>query len=117
MDLRCVRDCGAKVSPYVTFGVPEIATLPLIFDSWDNVNVSDASFKLEERVAILQILLNHDDISLFTLNTPVRGVSPLCLASWLDIPQMVRLLLESSRGMIPVNGMDNFGATPLMCTF
>ena len=79
--------------------------------------MSDASFKLEERVEILTMLLNHDDISLFTLNTPVRGVSPLCLAAWLDIPQMVRLLSESSRGMIPVNGMDNFGATPLMCTF
>lgn len=62
------------------------------------------------------MLLNNDDISLFTLNTPVRGVSPLCLATWLDIPQMVHLLLESSGSMIPVNGMDNFGATPLMCT-
>ncbi|KAH9928647.1 uncharacterized protein B0H18DRAFT_244003 [Fomitopsis serialis] len=60
------------------------------------------------------MLLDHEDISLFTLNSPVRGVSPLCLAAWLDIPQLVQLLLEGSRGMIPVNGMDNFGATPLM---
>ncbi|KZT73129.1 ankyrin [Daedalea quercina L-15889] len=82
--------------------------------SWENIDVLDASFKLEERVEILQMLLDQGDISLFTLNTPVRGVSPLCLAAWLDILQMVRLLLEGSHGMIPVNGMDDFGATPLM---
>ncbi|TFY59089.1 hypothetical protein EVJ58_g6006 [Rhodofomes roseus] len=112
--VRAAIQSGADVNALDPEGWTSVACA-IAGRSWENVDVSDASFKLEERVEILQMLLDHEDISLFTLNSPVLGVSPLCLAAWLDIPQMVRLLLEGSRGMIPVNGMDNFGATPLMC--
>ncbi|KZT07658.1 ankyrin [Laetiporus sulphureus 93-53] len=83
-------------------------------DSWENVDVSDPSFRLSDRLLILRLLLDHVDISLKTLNGPVRGVSPLSLAAWLDLREVVQLLLEDSYGMVSVNGMDTSGATPLM---
>ncbi|KAI0069775.1 hypothetical protein K474DRAFT_1609893 [Panus rudis PR-1116 ss-1] len=69
---------------------------------------------------MLRALLAHPDISLHTLNAPqvaLQGVTPLILATWLNIPEMVRLLLEYCPGLVSVDGMDTLGATALMCTF
>ncbi|OCH95423.1 hypothetical protein OBBRIDRAFT_578211 [Obba rivulosa] len=83
-------------------------------ESWTDVDASDASFALEARLGILKMLLGHGDISLHSLNAPVNGVTPLGLAAWLDAPDIVRLLLEESHGMVSVDGSDLHGATPLM---
>ena len=37
------------------------------------------------------------------------------MAAWLDMPDVVQLLLECSSGAVSVDGMDTDGATPLMC--
>ncbi|THH28021.1 hypothetical protein EUX98_g6177 [Antrodiella citrinella] len=86
-------------------------------DRWDEVDVSDASFMLQKRLRILKLLLDNDEISLHALNAPqraIRGVTPLGFAAWLNIPSAVRLLLESSPGLVSVDGMDSLGATALM---
>lgn len=86
---------------------------------WEDVDASDASYMLPKRIQILQTLLEHPEISLHTLNAPqsaLRGVTPLGLAAWLNVPDMVRLLLEVCPGIVSVDGMDSLGATPLMCT-
>lgn len=64
------------------------------------------------------MLLEHTDISLHSLNAPqgaIRGATPLGLAAWLDIPDIVQLLLEHCPGLVSVDGMDVLGATALMC--
>lgn len=85
---------------------------------WEEADASDASFLLQSRLEIVKALLHHDKISLTALNAPLdamRGVTPLGLASWLNIPEVVRTLLCESPGLVSVNGMDASGATPLMC--
>lgn len=82
------------------------------------MDVSDASYALQTRLRILKSLMSHEKISLYALNAPqssMRGVTPLGLAAWLNIPEMVKMLLEHSPGLVSVDGMDTLGATPLMC--
>ena len=86
-------------------------------DSWTDANVSDASYTLQTRLRMLRSVLHHSDISLYTLNVPVSGVTPLGLAAWLDSPDTVRLLLDESHGMVLVDSIDMHGATPLMCMY
>ncbi|KAI0072753.1 ankyrin [Panus rudis PR-1116 ss-1] len=86
-------------------------------DRWEEVDASDASYALPRRLRMLRTLLDHPDLSLQTLNAPqvaMRGVTPLGLASWLNIPEMVHLLLEYCPGLVSVDGMDSLGATALM---
>ncbi len=83
--------------------------------SWEDVDVSDASFALQSRVEVLRMLIGNDTMSLYALNAPARGVTPLALAAWLNIPDAIRVLLEESRGLVAVNGTDALGVTPLMC--
>ena len=45
----------------------------------------------------------------------MHGVTPLGLAAWLNISEVVKLLLEQCSGLVSVDGMDALGATPLMC--
>lgn len=45
----------------------------------------------------------------------MNGVVPLGMAAWLNLPRVVRLLLEESEGAVSVDGMDSHGATALMC--
>ena len=73
-----------------------------------------------ERLACIRALINHPKISLLTLNAPhnsMNGVVPLGMAAWLNLPKVVKLLLEESADAICVDGMDCHGATPLMCEF
>jgi hypothetical protein len=90
----------------------------LSLNSWQNVDPSDASFMTRERMAAIRALLNDSKISLLTLNAPhnsMNGVVPLGMAAWLNLPSVVRLLLEESADTISVDGMDSHGATALMC--
>lgn len=91
---------------------------PLSDNSWQNVDPNDASFMTLERLACIRALINHPKISLLTLNAPhnsMNGVVPLGMAAWLNLPKVVKLLLEESADAISVDGMDSHGATPLMC--
>ncbi|KAI0087275.1 hypothetical protein BDY19DRAFT_242332 [Irpex rosettiformis] len=86
-------------------------------DRWNEVNASDVSYALPTRLKILKTLLTHEKISLYALNapqTPMHGVTPLGLAAWLNIPDVVKMLLETCSGLVSVDGMDALGATPLM---
>lgn len=85
--------------------------------SWEDVDVSDASFMQENRIQVLRTLLRSETASLYALNAPVKGVTPLGLAAWLNVPDAIRVLLEESRGLVAVDGTDCLGVTPLMCTF
>jgi hypothetical protein len=90
---------------------------PLI-SRWETIDASDASFMSEDRLNVLRIAVSHPDISLYTLNAPqdsINDVTPLGMAAWLDMPDVVQLLLECSSGAVSVDGMDTDGATPLMC--
>jgi hypothetical protein len=87
-------------------------------NSWRNVDTSDPSFMTSQRVASIRLIVNHPKISLLTLNAPhacMKGVVPLGMASWLNLPRIVRLLLEESADTVSVDGMDSHGATALMC--
>ena len=73
----------------------------------------------QDRLDVIRIAASHPDITLFTLNAPqdsINDVTPLGMAAWLDMPDVVQLLLECSSGAVSVDGMDTDGATPLMCT-
>ena len=48
--------------------------------SWEDVDVSDASFMMQSRAQVLRMLLRSETVSLYALNAPVRGVTPLGLA-------------------------------------
>ena len=66
------------------------------------------------------MLLSHRKLSLYSLNSPqeaLKGATPLSFAAWLNLPAVVRLLLEQCPGMVAVDGMDSRGATPLMCEY
>ncbi len=85
---------------------------------WNEVDASDASYTLQTRLKILKTFLTHEKISLYALNAPqasMHGVTPLGLAAWLNIPEVVKMLLEECSGLVSVDGMDALGATPLMC--
>ncbi|KAF6759873.1 hypothetical protein DFP72DRAFT_119153 [Ephemerocybe angulata] len=86
-------------------------------DNWQRLDPNDASFMTPERIAAIRALINHPKISLLTLNAPhnsMNGVVPLGMASWLNLPRVVQLLLEESADAISVDGMDSHGATALM---
>ncbi|KAF8907248.1 hypothetical protein CPB84DRAFT_1675023 [Gymnopilus junonius] len=86
-------------------------------EHWQNIDACDASFMTQKRLNVIKILVNHPDISLYTLNTPqssMNGVIPLGMAAWLNQPQAIRILLEESADSVSVDGMDSHGATALM---
>ncbi|CCL98167.1 uncharacterized protein FIBRA_00161 [Fibroporia radiculosa] len=111
--VRQALAAGADVNESNTSGETAV-TRTIAGGSWEDVDASDASFRLPDRLAMLRMLLDNNEISLYTLNAPARGVSPLCLAAWLDLSPVVQLLLEAGQDMVAVNGMDIYGATPLM---
>jgi hypothetical protein len=87
---------------------------------WQEVDASDASFLTSSRLNVVNMLLQHPDINLCTMNTPnasLNGVIPLGMAAWLNAPAIVELLLDRSSDSVSVDGMDSQGATALMCRF
>ncbi|KAL4064486.1 hypothetical protein J3A83DRAFT_4376707 [Scleroderma citrinum] len=114
--VRDALDAGADINASDSSG-RTILTCALTADRWETVDASDASFMSEDRLNVLRIALLHPDISLYTLNAPqdsINDVTPLGMAAWLDMPHVVRLLLECSAGSVSVDGTDTDGATPLM---
>ncbi|KAI0690618.1 hypothetical protein BC835DRAFT_1363559 [Cytidiella melzeri] len=107
---------GADVNTLDASG-RSIVGCTLAGDRWPEVDVSDASYSLQTRLRILKTCIAHEKISLYALNAPqtaMHGVTPLGLAAWLNIPEVVQLLLEDCSGLVSVDGMDALGATPLM---
>ena len=85
---------------------------------WETIDASDASFLSDDRLQVLRIAVSHPAISLYTLNAPqnsINDVTPLSMAAWLDMPQVVDILLSCSSGAVSVDAEDTDGATPLMC--
>ncbi|KAI0360120.1 ankyrin [Trametes cingulata] len=107
---RCGRFSG-RAGTWVLKGDVRVS-----ISSWEDVDVSDASFMLQSRVEVLRTLISSDTTSLYALNAPVHGVTPLGLAAWLNIPDAIRVLLDESRGLVAVDGTDALGVTPLMYT-
>ncbi|KAM5538527.1 hypothetical protein V8D89_007860 [Ganoderma adspersum] len=93
-----------------------VVTCAIAGDSWEDVDVSDVSFMQESRIQVLRTLLHSETASLYALNAPAKGVTPLGLAAWLNVPDAIRVLLEESRGLVAVDGTDCLGVTPLMYT-
>lgn len=118
---RTVLTCALTADRYVpSFPQPPafLLTVPVALYRWETVDASDASFMSQDRLSVIRIAVSHPDISLFTLNAPqdsINDVTPLGMAAWLDMPDVVQVLLECSSGAISVDGMDADGATPLMC--
>ena len=94
-----------------------MASCTRMCSNWEDVDVSDASFRLKSRLAVLRILVRCEATTFYALNVPAHGVTPLGLAAWLNLPDAVHVLLEESRGLVAVDGTDSLGVTPLMCTF
>ncbi|KAI6042948.1 hypothetical protein EDC04DRAFT_2563561 [Pisolithus marmoratus] len=114
--VRDALEAGADINASDSSG-RTILTCALTADRWETINASDASFMSEDRLSVLRIALLHPDISLYTLNAPqesINDVTPLGMAAWLGVPNVVKLLLDYSAGAISVDGMDTDGATPLM---
>ncbi|KAF8588267.1 hypothetical protein K439DRAFT_672818 [Ramaria rubella] len=71
----------------------------------------------EDRLLILQLISQHPELSLYSLNSPMAwagGVTLLGLMSWLNMPSEIMCLLDLTQGLLEVNAMDEQGATPLM---
>ncbi|RPD61117.1 ankyrin [Lentinus tigrinus ALCF2SS1-7] len=106
---------GADVNAVDVATDSTVVTCAIAGDSsWEDVDVSDASFGLQSRVEVLRTVIRNDSMSFYALNAPTRGVTPLGLAAWLNVPDVVRVLLEESRGLVAVDGTDAVGVTPLM---
>ncbi|KAF9999494.1 hypothetical protein BGZ79_006885 [Entomortierella chlamydospora] len=87
----------------------------------DTLTITPANLALISQTspAHLSILRNcilpHPSITLSTLNAPqdeIKGITPLCLASYLGKEVVVRCLLEA--GKVDVDATDRKGATALM---
>lgn len=111
--VRRALDMGADINSLDKAGRTAVMCA-VAGNHWQNI---DASFLTPNRLSTIQILLRHPRISLFTLNAPhssMNGVIPLGMAAWLNLPDVVRLLLEDSAHTVSVDGMDSHGATALM---
>lgn len=116
VQLSCVLSPESSTRHF--FRILVLDLLDEVYRSWQNIDACDASFMTPKRLNVLKILVNHPDISMFTLNTPqssMSGVIPLGMAAWLNQPQAIRVLLEESADSVSVDGMDSHGATALMC--
>lgn len=79
------------------------------------LDASDACYSCSERVEALRLLLNHPNISLFTLNaSDPQGATPLGAAAGMNLLEIVQSLLADSSGAVSVDGIDSCGATALM---
>lgn len=109
--------CYRRPEVSCLFPYPRVAVLT-VFARWQDADASDPTFLLEQRTRILRALLRHERTLCYDLNAPMKGmkgVTPLGLAAWLNIPDAVDVLLHQCPGLVSVDGMDALGATPLMC--
>ncbi|TFK35544.1 hypothetical protein BDQ12DRAFT_687935 [Crucibulum laeve] len=114
--IRRALNAGADINALDNAGRTVIMCV-IAGEHWQDIDASDASFMTQKRLNAIRTILAHPDISLFTLNAPhssMNGVIPLGMAAWLNMPTVVRLLLEDSANAVSVDGMDSHGATALM---
>ncbi|KAF9480020.1 hypothetical protein BDN70DRAFT_656893 [Pholiota conissans] len=113
---RALRD-GANINALDYAGRTAVMCV-VTGENWRERDARDASFMSPNRIAALKTILNHPDISLLTLNLPhevrMDGEIPLGVATWLNQPQAVQVLLNDSLDAVSVDGMDAMGATALM---
>jgi len=65
----------------------------------------------------MKMVVQSPDLSLYSLNAPLdwaRGLTLLGIMSRQDMSTEIMVLLESTRGFIEVDVMDEKAATPLM---
>ncbi|KAF9139468.1 hypothetical protein BGX30_007906 [Mortierella sp. GBA39] len=116
--VRCLIDAGADLNKKDGRG-----RTPLLCAVYglDTLTITPANLALISQTspAHLSILRNcilpHPSITLSTLNAPqdeIKGITPLCLASYLGKEVVVRCLLEA--GKVDVDATDRKGATALM---
>ncbi|KAG9071809.1 hypothetical protein KI688_006025 [Linnemannia hyalina] len=116
--VRCLIDTGADLNKKDGRG-----RTPLLCAVYglDTLTITPANLALISQTspAHLSILRNcilpHPSITLSTLNAPqdeIKGITPLCLASYLGKEVVVRCLLEA--GKVDVDATDRKGATALM---
>lgn len=84
-----------------------------------NINTSNLHLISQTHDAHLSImknvLLRHPNLYVATLDSPqyeIKGITPLCLASYLGKPEIIQLLLEDGR--VDVDGTDSKNASALM---
>ena len=125
-DVNATDDRGRNIASYAALG--DAYVYPLLLDFFfftlphriDSIDASTQPRLSERRLNILQLILQHPDISLYSLNAPLEwagGVTLLGLMSWLNMSTEIMCLLEFTQGLVEVNAMDEQGATPLMCAF
>ncbi|KAI8338374.1 hypothetical protein BC941DRAFT_373695 [Chlamydoabsidia padenii] len=87
----------------------------------DTSNINPTNLPLiskthEEHLSIMKnVLLRHPNLYVATLDAPqyeIKGITPLCLASYLGKSDIIQLLLEDGR--VNVNGTDSKNASALM---
>ncbi|KAG7444851.1 ankyrin [Guyanagaster necrorhizus] len=112
---RALED-GANVNALDSLGRTAIMCA-VAGEHWDNMDVSPETLMTAGRLDVIRILLGRPEISLYNLNAPqeaFNGVTPIGMAAWLNMYDVVRLLLEGSLHTVSVDGMDTHGATSLM---
>ncbi|KAG0224749.1 hypothetical protein BGW42_004886 [Actinomortierella wolfii] len=116
--VRALLDAGADVNKKdgrgrtpllcAVYGLDTLTITP--------ANLAMISQTLPAHLSILRnCILPHPSITLSTLNAPqdeIKGITPLCLASYLGKEVVVRCLLEG--GKVDVDATDRKGATALM---
>ncbi|KAJ7441197.1 ankyrin repeat-containing domain protein, partial [Mycena galericulata] len=83
-------------------------------EQWDSRSTNEP---FNPPLDVIRTLLTDPTISFLTLNDHqrcYRGVTPLGMAAWLNMSDVVRLLLEESSESVLVDGMDMYGTTVLM---
>lgn len=112
---RALQD-GADVNALDSLG-RTVIMCAVAGEHWDNMDVPHETLMTAGRLDVIRILLGCPEISLYTLNAPqeaFNGVTPIGMAAWLNMYDVVRLLLEGSLHTVSVDGMDTHGATSLM---
>ncbi|KAK0495161.1 ankyrin repeat-containing domain protein [Armillaria luteobubalina] len=112
---RALQD-GADVNSLDSLG-RTVIMCAVAGEHWDNMDVPHETLMTAGRLDVIRILLGRPEISLYTLNAPqeaFNGVTPIGMAAWLNMHDVVRLLVEGSFHTVAVDGMDTHGATSLM---
>ncbi|KAI0035363.1 hypothetical protein K488DRAFT_83069 [Vararia minispora EC-137] len=114
--VRAGLESGADVNATDATGRSSLACAFTGAD-WETADASDASFMNPARLAVIQLLVTHPHISLYTLNAPqdeLRGVTPLGVAAWLNAAEAVRICLDAGAGLFAIDSPDAHNATALM---
>lgn len=116
------RELTNKASTYSTVVPHRTALICAIYGlDMDASNIDASNLPLiskthESHVSILKnVLLRHPNLYVSTLDSPqyeIKGITPLCLASYLGKSDIIQLLLDDGR--VNVDGTDSKNASALM---